>query len=100
MRIYDVVTKEVAQMSKDTKAPVSNAAASIADYVYRHTNNILVVEEGADLRSHLPNAPILEPRGELAIRYEPDTKLMFIKVGHFKKTVLNTKSITKIQLKS
>ena len=85
MRIYDAVTKEVAQMSKDTKAPVSSAAASIADYVYRHTNNILVVEENVDLRSHLPTAPTLEPRGELAIRYEPDTKLMFIKVGHFKK---------------
>jgi hypothetical protein len=81
--IYDKVTEEVARMSVETKAPLSNANATIADYVYRHNNNILVVEEGVDNRSHLPSAPIREPKGELVIRYEPDTKLMFIKVGHF-----------------
>ena len=81
--IYDKVTEEVARMSVETKAPLSNANATIADYVYRHNNNILVIEDGVDNRSHLPSAPIREPKGELVIRYEPDTKLMFIKVGHF-----------------
>jgi hypothetical protein len=81
--IYDKTTEEVARMSVETKAPLSNANATIADYVYRHNNNILVVEDGVDNRSHLPSAPIREPKGELVIRYEPDTKLMFIKVGHF-----------------
>jgi hypothetical protein len=30
-------------------------------------------------------APLLEPRGELMIRWEPDTKKMFIAVASFKK---------------
>ena len=81
--LYEKVVGEVGQMSIETKAPLSNASATIADYVYRHNNNILVVEDGVDNRSHLPSSPIREPRGELVIRYEPDTKLMFIKVGHF-----------------
>lgn len=81
--LYEKVTEEVGQMSLETKAPLSNASATIADYVYRHNNNILVVEDGVDNRSHLPNSPIREPKGELVVRYEPDTKLMFIKVGHF-----------------
>ena len=81
--LYEKVVEEVGQMSLETKAPLSNASATIADYVYRHNNNILVVEDGVDNRSHLPSSPIREPRGELVIRYEPDTKLMFIKVGHF-----------------
>ena len=81
--LYEKVTEEVGRMSVETKAPLSNANATIADYVYRHNNNILVVEDGVDNRSHLPNSPIREPKGELVVRYEPDTKLMFIKVGHF-----------------
>ena len=81
--LYEKVVEEVGQMSLETKAPLSNASATIADYVYRHNNNILVVEDGVDNRSHLPSSPIREPKGELVIRYEPDTKLMFIKVGHF-----------------
>jgi len=81
--LYEKVVGEVGQMSIETKAPLSNASATIADYVYRHNNNILVVEDGVDNRSHLPASPIREPKGELVIRYEPDTKLMFIKVGHF-----------------
>jgi hypothetical protein len=81
--LYEKVIEEVGRMSVETKAPLSNANATIADYVYRHNNNILVVEDGVDNRSHLPSAPIREPKGELVIRYEPDTKLMFIKVGHF-----------------
>jgi hypothetical protein len=81
--LYEKVVEEVGQMSLETKAPLSSASATIADYVYRHNNNILVVEDGVDNRSHLPSSPIREPRGELVIRYEPDTKLMFIKVGHF-----------------
>jgi hypothetical protein len=32
----------------------------------------------------MPQAPLVEPKGPLYIRYEPDTKKMFINVKHFK----------------
>jgi hypothetical protein len=46
--------------------------------------NILVVDGEADARTKMTPAPILEPYGELIIRYEPDTKKMFIVNKAFK----------------
>jgi hypothetical protein len=84
-RIYSVVTGELQKMRASTKAPVGNVSAVIGDYIYRHINNILVVNEGSDKRTHMPMAPHVEPRGELLIRYEPDTKLMYVAVTAFRK---------------
>jgi uncharacterized protein (DUF927 family) len=61
--------------------PVTNTVAVIGDYLNRHINNILVVNEGVDRRSQMPSLPMMEPRGELLARYEPDTKKLFIPVG-------------------
>lgn len=82
--IYDATTYEVKQMSIATKAPVSNGVATISDYVYSHGYNLGIVNGFVDKRSHLPSAALLEPRGELCVRWEPDTNLMFIKSGHFR----------------
>lgn len=84
-RLYKVVTDKLQEMRASTKAPVGNVSAVIGDYIYRHINNILVVNEGADKRTHMPMAPHVEPRGELLIRYEPDTKMMYIAVTAFRK---------------
>jgi hypothetical protein len=84
-RLYKVVTDKLQEMRALTKAPVNNVSAVVGDYIYRHINNILVVDEGADKRTHLPMAPLVEPRGELLIRYEPDTKRMFIAITAFRK---------------
>jgi hypothetical protein len=46
--------------------------------------NILVVNNGVDARSKLPSFPVLEPKSDLLIRYEPDTKKMFISASSFK----------------
>jgi hypothetical protein len=46
--------------------------------------NALVVNGKADARSSMIPLPILEPKGELIIRYEPDNERMFIAAGKFK----------------
>jgi hypothetical protein len=84
-RIYAVVTAKLQEMRYATKAPVSNAIAIIGDYIYRHINNVLVVDDLVDNRTHLPKAPLVEPRGELLIRFEPDTKRMYIAVNAFRR---------------
>jgi hypothetical protein len=61
--------------------PVTNTVAVIGDYLNRHISNVLVVNDGVDRRSQMPSLPMMEPRGELLARYEPDTKLLFIPVG-------------------
>lgn len=57
----------------------------IGDYLTRYSQNILAVNDGVDARSNMAQFPVSEPRGELLIRQEPDTRKMFIKVNHFKK---------------
>ena len=46
--------------------------------------NILVVDDNVDKRTKLQRLPLREPKGELLIRIEPDTKLMFISAKAFR----------------
>jgi hypothetical protein len=84
-RIYAEITAKLQDMRATTKAPVSNAMGVIGDYIYRHLHNVLVVDDMVDKRTHLPRAPVVEPRGELLLRYEPDTKLMYLAVNAFRR---------------
>lgn len=84
-RIYAYATKMILDLRTDVKPPATDAAAMIGDYLNRHMQNILVVDDKLDLRTNMPTLPKLEPKGELLIRYEPDTKKMFIAAKHFKK---------------
>ena len=84
-RIYDWACNMLLGLREDVEPPRNNAIEVVGDFIRRNTQNILVVNEGADLRSNMHAAPILEPRGELTIRWEPDTKKMFIAVAPFKK---------------
>jgi hypothetical protein len=56
----------------------------VGDYINRHMQNILVVKADVDKRTAAHSLPTLEPKGELLIRYEPDTKLMFFVTREFK----------------
>ena len=76
--IYLWITSMVDEMRKEVVQPVEDVVAVIGDYVNRHINNILVVNDAVDLRTKKPTLPKMEPKSSLLIRYEPDTKLMFI----------------------
>lgn len=83
-RIYKYATDMVVSNREDVRLPVSDMPAVVGDYINRHIQNILVVNENVDKRSQMPSLPQLEPRGELLIRYEPDTKRMFLAAKPFK----------------
>lgn len=72
-------------LREDVRPPASDASNVIGDFINRHMQNILVVNDEVDARTSLHSAPTLEPRGELVIRYEPDTKRMYIAAAVFKK---------------
>lgn len=72
-------------LREDVTAPVSDSSGVIGDFINRHMQNILVVNDEVDTRTNMHHAPTLEPRGELIIRYEPDTKRMYIAASAFKK---------------
>jgi hypothetical protein len=83
-RIYDWACKMIIALREDVKPPVTDTASVIGDYLNRHINNVLVVNDAVDLRTNMPMLPQMEPRGELLIRYEPDTKKLYIAAKPFK----------------
>ena len=82
--IYTWVTNMISDLRGEVKPPASDAMTVLGDYINRHMQNILVVNDKTDRRTNMQMMPVLEPRGELLIRYEPDTKKMFIAAKPFK----------------
>jgi len=84
-RIYKWATKEIISLRQDVKAPVNDTVSVVGDYINRHINNILAVDADNDLRTNMPKLPVMEPKGELLIRYEPDVKKLYLAVKAFKR---------------
>lgn len=82
--LYEFVCNLIRSLRMETSPPPLDVSATIGDYINRHMQNILVVKDGVDLRSNMAALPKLEPRGELLIRYEPDTQLLFLSAKAFK----------------
>jgi hypothetical protein len=78
-RVYQYALTTVAAIRQDVIQPAANTEAAAEEtlsmYINDNVNNALVVN---GLRSAMPQAPIREPRGPLRIRYEPDTKELWI----------------------
>jgi energy-coupling factor transporter ATP-binding protein EcfA2 len=83
-RIYRWACGLVERLRVDTTAPLDDVNQVVGDYLYRHMQNILVVDDMADRRTNMQALPKREPKGELLIRIEPDTKMMFIIAKPFK----------------
>jgi hypothetical protein len=82
--IYKWATQMIISLRADVKPPTSDVMSVIGDYINRHMQNILVVNDNVDRRTAMPTLPTLEPKGELLVRYEPDTKKMFLAAKPFK----------------
>lgn len=83
-RVYNWSCKQIEKLRTETEAPLDGPEQAVGDYLYRHMQNILVVNGEADRRTNLYAGPVREPKGELLIRIEPDTKMMFFIAKHFK----------------
>ena len=82
--IYEWLKKMLAEMRIEVKPPQYTPVTTLGEFINAHMNNALVVNGGSDSRSSLVPLPFSEPRGELLIRYEPDTKELFIAAKQFK----------------
>jgi hypothetical protein len=63
----------------------------VSQYILKNIQNSLVIESTADLRAGGAPLPIREPRGELLIRMEPDTKHIYLIASHFKRYIAEAK---------
>jgi hypothetical protein len=82
--IYKWACSMIRDIREDSTAPRDDPSSVVGDFINRHIRNTLVVDGEADARTKLLPAPIQEPYGELIIRYEPDTKHMYIVAKSFK----------------
>jgi len=64
--------------------PASTPTVMLGDFINSHMNNALVVNGVVDARSTMVPLPLSEPKGELLMRYEPDTGDLFIAAKAFK----------------
>ncbi len=82
--VYKWACGLIREFRKDNDAPLDGAATVLGDYINRHVQHALVINGEADARTALSPAPLLEPRGPLTVRYEPDTKKLYIQATSFK----------------
>lgn len=82
--IYQWACNMILDLRREIEPPATSTAQIVGDFINRHIQNILVVNDAVDQRSNMQVMPTLEPRGELVIRYEPDTKKMFFVAKKFK----------------
>lgn len=83
-RIYNYACSLIDDLRKSGVTPVDDVRQVVADYLYRNMQHILVVNGEADRRTKLQSLPKREPKGELLVRIEPDTKRMFIIAKSFR----------------
>ena len=56
----------------------------LGGFLQRHFNETLVINGNRDARTGREHGPIREPKGALTIRYEPDTKIIYVVVKSFR----------------
>ena len=77
-RVFKWLVKEFTQMRQEIKPPASSYASVIGEYWNEQRQNTLVINDEIDKRTGVELLPILEPRGELTVRMEPDTQKLFL----------------------
>lgn len=90
--VYKEAKEIILGMRTDTPLLQPSVASTdvLANFINRHIQNVLVVNDSVDLRSNMPTIPVREPKGELIIRYEPDTKLLYVLSRAFKNDCVET----------
>jgi hypothetical protein len=83
--IFNWAVAELLRMRDDASAIAGNASSSsvVGDFINLNTQNILVVNAKKDKQSGMQSMPKQEPKGELRVRFEPDTSRVFITAKAF-----------------
>jgi hypothetical protein len=82
--VYAWLVKMLGEMREDIRPPISNPASTLGEFINGNMNHALVVNGENDARSNMMPMPTMEPKGELFIRYEPDSKYLWISAKAFK----------------
>ena len=97
--IYEWAKLELSRIKVDVKPVEDMPTASLGEFINAYVNNMLVVNGEVDARSGLTALPIREPKGELLIRFEPDTQELYIAARQFKEFCIKSQNNYKNTLK-
>jgi hypothetical protein len=77
-RVFDWSVEEIKSMQGSVRLSFNDYATVVGEFLLKHNLNILVVNKYSTSKAGIAAAPLLMPRGALIVRYEPDTKKIFI----------------------
>lgn len=76
--VFRFACERIEDMRRTVRAPKEMSDHVIGEFLYHHMQNMLVINGEVDRRTNMEALPKREPRGELLIRIEPDTKRLYI----------------------
>ena len=77
-RVARWVSSHLMKSSVSITAASSSVIDSLADYMAENYNNALIIQDKVDSRMNMPNIPVAQPRGQLSVRIETDTRRIFL----------------------
>ena len=83
-RVRDWAIEMVKRICSQAKAPDVSGDSTLGEFINENWFNVLVINNEVDKRTGMESLPILEPRRELVIRIEPDTKKTYISSKHLR----------------
>ena len=82
--VYAWAVKYFSTVKNAVKPNASGPLDQLGTYLNEFNQSLLVINSEVDSRTHMEQAPLQTPHRELLIRYEPDTKQLFITTKHFR----------------
>jgi hypothetical protein len=83
-RIFKWACRMILSLRGTLTPPPGGDRQVLGEFIIGRMSNILIVNGNADCRSKMQAAPLLEPKQDLMIRYEPDTARVYITAGSFR----------------
>lgn len=83
-RIYNWACKMIEELRNTTVPPIDVDDNIIGHFLLSRLDHILVINDQVDRRTKMQAIPLMEPKQEVMVRYEPDTEKVFIAVTAFR----------------
>ena len=77
-RVFNWAVKEVITMQGNTQLRMDDYGAVIGEFLLKYNPNILVINRHSTSKSGIAATPIVNPRSSIMVRYEPDTRRIYI----------------------
>lgn len=83
-RIFNWAVGMLRELKNSIIAPSEDYSANIGEFINENWFKVLVINDLADNRTGMDQIPLIEPKQELVIRIEPDTKKTYISAKHLR----------------